>query len=286
VDNFAAQWLLLRNLRNLKPVPDIYPDFDESLRESFQRETELFLANQLHEDRSVVELLSANYTFVNERLARHYEIPNVFGSSFRRVTFDSGSPRGGLLGQGSLLMVTSYPDRTSPVLRGKWVLDSLLGMRPPAPPPDVPNLKERSETGKPASMRERLEEHRKLPSCAGCHAPMDPLGFALESFDGIGKWRTLSEAGAPVDASATFLGGAPFEGPAGLRALLLSRREQVVGTVIEKLLTYALGRGVEYYDLPAVRKIRRESAPNDYRWSAIISGIVNSTPFQMRQSLP
>jgi hypothetical protein len=284
VDNFAGQWLLLRNLRNLKPNPDEFPDFDESLRESFQRETELFLSSQLHEDRSVVELLSANYTFVNERLARHYEIPNIYGRNFRRVTFSSDAPRGGLLGQGSLLIVTSYPNRTSPVLRGKWVLDSLLGMPPPAPPPDVPNLKERGEDGKPASVRARLEAHRNNPSCAGCHAPMDPLGFALENFDGIGKWRTINEVGTPVDASAAFPGGATFEGPAGLRVFLLGHRDQFVGTVIEKLLTYALGRSVQYYDLPAARKIRRESASNDYRWSSVISGIVKSTPFQMRMS--
>src|SRR5262249_39419862 len=222
----------------------------------------------------------------NERLARHYEIPDIYGSNFRRVTFASDSPRGGLLGQGSLLMVTSYPNRTSPVLRGKWVLDSLLGMRPPAPPPDVPNLKERTEDGKPALMRQRLEEHRKLPGCAGCHAPMDPLGFALENFDGIGKWRALNEAGTPVDASGTFLGVASFDGPAGLRALLLARREQFVQTVIEKLLTFALGRNVEYYDLPGVRNIMRDSASNEYRWSSVISGIVKSTAFQMRQSSP
>jgi mono/diheme cytochrome c family protein len=284
VDNFAGQWLLLRNLRNLKPTPDVFPDFDESLRESFQRETELFLSSQLHEDRSVVELLSANYTFVNERLARHYEIPNIYGRNFRRVTFSGDVPRGGLLGQGSLLAVTSYPNRTSPVLRGKWVLDSLLGMPPPAPPPDVPNLKERGDDGKPASVRARLEAHRKNASCAACHAPMDPLGFALENFDAIGKWRTTNEAGTPIDASAAFLGGATFEGPAGLRAFLLSHRDQFVGTVTEKLLTYALGRSVQYFDLPAIRKIRRESASNDYRWSSIISGIVKSAPFQMRMS--
>jgi hypothetical protein len=286
VDNFAGQWLLLRNLRNAKPTPDTFPDFDESLRESLQRETELFLGSQLREDRGVVELLTANYTFVNERLARHYEIPNVYGSNFRRVTLGPETHRGGLLGQGSLLMVTSYPNRTSPVLRGKWVLDNILGTPPPQPPPDVPNLKDRGEDGRPASVRERLEEHRKNPGCAACHAPMDPLGFALENFDAIGKWRTKSEAGTPIDASAALVGSPPFAGPEGLRALLLDRREQFVGTVIEKMLAYALGRSLDYYDLPAVRKIRRESAPRDYRWSSIISGIVRSTPFQMRKSRP
>ena len=284
VDNFAGQWLLLRNLKNAKPTPDTFPDFDESLRESFQRETELFLGSQLREDRSVVDLLSANYTFVNERLARHYEIPNVYGSNFRRVTLGRETHRGGLLGQGSLLLVTSYPNRTSPVLRGKWVLDNILGTPPPQPPPDVPSLKDRGENGRPASVRERLEEHRKNPSCAACHAPMDPLGFALENFDAIGKWRTRSEAGTPIDASAALLGGTAFEGPEGLRTLLLSRREEFVGTVIEKLLAYSLGRGLDYYDLPTVRKIRRESAAREYRWSSIISGIVKSTPFQMRKS--
>jgi cytochrome c553 len=284
VDNFAGQWLLLRNLRNAKPTPDTFPDFDESLRESLQRETELFLGSQLREDRSVVELLTANYTFVNQRLARHYEIPNVYGSNFRRVTLGPETHRGGLLGQGGLLMVTSYPNRTSPVLRGKWVLDNILGTPPPQPPPDVPNLKDRGEDGRPASVRERLEEHRKNPACAACHAPMDPLGFALENFDAIGKWRTKSEAGTPIDASAALAGSAPFDGPEGLRALLLDRREQFVGTVIQKMLAYALGRGLDDYDLPAVRKIRRESASRDYRWSSIISGIVRSTPFQMRKS--
>jgi hypothetical protein len=189
-----------------------------------------------------------------------------------------------LLGQGSLLMVTSYPNRTSPVLRGKWVLDNILGTPPPQPPPDVPNLTERGENGRPASVRERLEAHRSNPGCAACHAPMDPLGFALENFDAIGKWRTKSEAGTPVDASAALVGSSPFQGPEGLRALLLDRREQFVGTVIEKMLAYALGRGLDYYDLPAVRKIRRESSSGDYRWSSIISGIVRSTPFQMRMT--
>ena len=198
VDNFAGQWLLLRNLRNAKPAPDTFPDFDESLRESFQRETELFLESQLREDRSVVDLLTADYTFVNERLARHYEIPNVHGANFRRVTLGRDSHRGGLLGQGSLLLVTSYPNRTSPVLRGKWVLDNILGTPPPQPPPDVPSLKDRGENGRPASVRERLEEHRKNPGCAGCHAPMDPLGFALENFDAIGKWRD-EERGRDAD---------------------------------------------------------------------------------------
>jgi hypothetical protein len=283
VDNFVGQWLLLRNIRSVRPEPDLFPDFDEELRASFQRETELFVGSQLREDRSIVELLSANYSFVNERLARHYQIPGVYGSNFRRVTFGSGDPRGGLIGQGSLLMVTAYPNRTSPVLRGKWVLDSLLGTPPPQPPPNVPSLKDRAENGKPASVRERLEEHRKNPACAACHAPMDPLGFALENFDAIGKWRTTGEGGAPIDASAVLPTGTRFKGPQGLREVLLGRREQFVHTVTEKLLSYALGRGVEYYDLPAIRTIVRNSAPGDYRWSSAIVGIVQSVPFLMRQ---
>jgi hypothetical protein len=283
VDNFFGQWLLLRNIRSVRPEPDLFPDFDEELRESFQRETELFLASQLREDRSIIELLSANYSFVNERLARHYQIPNVKGNDFRRVIF-SDQQRGGLIGQGSLLMVTAYPNRTSPVLRGKWVLDSLLGTPPPQPPPNVPSLKDRGENGRPASVRERLEEHRKNAACAACHSQMDPLGFALENFDAIGKWRTAGEAGTPIDASGALPTGVQFEGPQGLRAFLLGRREQFVNAVTEKLLSYALGRGVEYYDLPAVRKIVRDATPGDYSWSSTILGIVQSAPFLMRKS--
>ena len=286
VDNFVGQWLLLRNIRGVRPEPDLFPDFDEELREALQRETELFVGSQLREDRSIVELLSANYTFVNERLARHYQIPNVFGSAFRRVTFSSAEPRGGLIGQGSLLMVTAYPNRTSPVLRGKWVLDSLLGTPPPQPPPDVPGLKDRGENGRPASVRERLEEHRKNTACAACHSQMDPLGFALENFDAIGKWRTTSEAGTPIDASAVLPTGVQFNGPQGLRAILLDRREQFIQTVTGKLLSFALGRSVDYYDLPAVRKIVRNATPGGYRWSSTILGIVQSAPFLMRTSRP
>ena len=284
VDNFVGQWLLLRNIRSVRPEPDLFPDFDEELRASFQRETELFVGSQLREDRSIVELLSANYSFLNERLARHYQIPDVHGNYFRRVTFSTDQQRGGLIGQGSLLMVTAYPNRTSPVLRGKWVLDSLLGTPPPQPPPNVPSLKDRGENGRPASVRERLEEHRKNAVCATCHSQMDPLGFALENFDAIGKWRTTSEAGSPIDASGALPTGVHFEGPQGLRALLLSRREQFVNTVTEKLLSYALGRGIEYYDLPSVRKIVRDSTPNEYSWSSTILGIVKSAPFLMRTS--
>jgi mono/diheme cytochrome c family protein len=284
VTNFVGQWLLLRNLNGIVPDPDVFPDFDDNLREAMLRETELFVDSQLHEDRSVLDLLRANYTFVNERLARHYQIPNVYGDSFRRVTFGDNDPRGGLLGQASLMMVTSYPNRTSPVLRGKWVLDSLLGTPPPPPPPNVPALKERGADGKLTSVRARLEEHRKNPACATCHSQMDPLGFALENFDAIGKWRTRAEGGDPIDASGVLPGGAQFDGPAGLRNVLLGRREQFVGAMTEKLLAYALGRQVEYYDLPTVRKILRDSASGDYHWSSIITGIVKSTPFLMRNS--
>ena len=282
VDNFAGQWLVLRNIRDVSPDPDLFPEFDENLRDAFLQETALFVESQLKEDRSVVDLLSADYTFVNERLARHYEIPQVYGNHFRRVSLGDRR-RGGLLGHGSLLTVTSYPNRTSPVLRGKWLLETILGTPPPPPPPDVPALQDRGEGGKVASVRERLEAHRKNPACAGCHSVMDPLGFALENFDPVGRWRT-HEAGAPVDASGALPNGAKFEGVSGLRALLLEQRDQFAANVTEKLMAYALGRGIEYYDLPAVRRISRNAAPQDYRWSSIILGIVKSAPFQMRRS--
>jgi hypothetical protein len=285
VDNFAGQWLELRNVREHTPDPDVFDEFDENLREAFRRETELFIESQLAADRSIVDLVAADYTFVNERLARHYGIPNVSGERFRRVPVGGdGQVRGGLLGHGSLLMVTSYPNRTSPVLRGKYVLGNLLGTPPPPPPPDVPALKEKGEDGRLASVRERLQEHRKSPACAGCHAQMDPLGFALEPFDATGRWRAVDESGRPVDASGSLPDGSKFEGPAGLRALILARREQFVQTVTEKLLTYALGRRLEYYDLPVVRQIVREAAPSGYRWSSVILGIVRSTPFRMRRA--
>ena len=284
VDNFASQWLRLRNLESQERESADYPEFDENLREAFRRETELFVESNIREDRSLLELLSANYTFVNERLARHYGIAGVYGDRFRRVTLDAEHPRGGLLGHGGLLMVTSYPNRTSPVVRGKWLLETILGAPPPEPPPNVPGLPDRGEGGEPASVRERLERHRANPACAGCHAPMDPLGFALENFDAIGTWRAHSEAGLPIDASATMPSGAAFEGPAGLRRVLLSRGEDFAATVTEKLLAYALGRGLEYTDRPAVRRILRAAAADDYRWSSIVLGIVKSTPFQWRRA--
>jgi hypothetical protein len=280
VSNFAAQWLFLRNVQAAKPDRYAFPEFDDNLREAFQRETALFIESQLREDRSLVELLTANYTFVNERLAAHYGIPGVYGNRFRRVTF-TDDRRAGLLGHGSILMVTSYPNRTSPVLRGKWLLENILGAPPPPPPADIPPLEENDEGGgKVLTMRERMEQHRKNPACASCHVLMDPFGLALENFDAIGRWRT-TEAGTPIDASATLPDGVVLQGPTSLRQVLASRREEFVAAVAQKLLTYALGRGVEYYDSPAIRAIVREAAP-DYRWSAIVLGIAKSTPFQMR----
>ena len=283
VDNFVGQWLLLRNLPSAAPDPNAFPDFDENLREAFERETRLFVESAFREDRSVIDLLRANYTFMNERLARHYGVPNVYGSHFRRVTFGDDEPRGGLLGQGSFLTVTSYPNRTSPVLRGRWVLESLLGTPPPSPPADVPGLPDRGEDGRPASVRERLERHRENPACATCHAPMDPLGFALENFDAVGGWRDADD-GTAVDNSAVLPDGTEFRGPAGLRAFLVSQHRQFVGAMTEKLLAYALGRRLEYYDSPTVRGIVREAAASDYRLSAIILGIVRSPAFQMRRA--
>jgi hypothetical protein len=286
VENFAGQWLQLRNIERVAPNQRTFEEFDELLRRAMRRETELFIEYNLREDRSLLELLTANYSFVNGRLARHYQIPNVYGEQFRRVTFDRGANRGGLLGHGSLLTLTSYPTRTSPVLRGKWVLENILGSPPPPPPPNVPGLPERGEGGKPASVRERLEQHRRNAVCAACHAQMDPLGFALESFDGVGKFRSVTEAGAPVDAKGAFPTGAEFEGLAGLRSFILGHRDAFVETVIEKLLAYALGREIEVHDLPTIRKIQQLAASADYRWSSVILGIVTSSPFQMRTAGP
>ncbi|MYH29686.1 MAG: DUF1592 domain-containing protein [Acidobacteria bacterium] len=283
VDNFVGQWLLLRNLPSAAPDPNAFPAFDENLREAFERETRLFVESMFREDRSVVDLLRANYTFLNERLARHYGVPNVYGSHFRRVTFGDDEPRGGLLGQGSFLTVTSYPNRTSPVLRGRWVLESLLGTPPPSPPADVPGLPDRGEDGRSASVRERLERHRESPACSTCHAPMDPLGFALENFDAVGGWRD-AEGGTTVDSSAVLPDGTRFRGPAGLRAFLVEQRRQFVEAMTEKLLAYSLGRRLEYYDRPTVRGIVREAAASDHRLSDIILGIVRSPAFQMRRA--
>jgi len=280
VNNFGGQWLLLRNIRLVTPDADMFPEFENNLREAFLRETELFLESQLRDDRSVPELLSANYTFLNERLAKVYGIPNVYGSHFRRVTLPDDR-RAGLLGHGSILTVTSYPTRTSPVLRGKWVLETLLAAPPPLPPPNVPPLKENDGASVPTSVRERLEQHRKNPVCAACHTRMDPLGFAFENFDAIGKWR-VREANTRIDPSGALADGTKFSSPAEFRKAILSYGEVFVGALTEKLMIYALGRAVEPYDMPALRKITREAASNEYRWSSIILGITKSVPFQMR----
>jgi mono/diheme cytochrome c family protein len=285
VDDFAAQWLNLRRVEEVVVDQDRYPNYDLSLLQGFQRETELFVGSTIREDRSLVDLLNADYTFVNERLARHYGIPRVYGSRFRRVTLPNHDQRGGLLAQGALLATTSYPDRTSPVLRGKWLLNNIFGLPVPPPPPGVDtNLAENKPGAIPTTIRERLAQHRQIPSCNSCHSMIDPLGFALENFDVIGGWRTVDESGKPVDASGTTLSGAKVEGLAGLRALLLDEPEQFPRTVTEKLLAYALGRRLEYYDRPTVRKIVRDAATHDYRWSALILGIVESPAFLMRAS--
>jgi hypothetical protein len=283
VTNFAGQWLFLRNLDAVVPVQSVFPDFDDGLRQSFRRETELFFNSIVREDRSALDLLRADYTFLNERLARHYGVPNVRGSHFRRVALDKGSVRSGLLGQGAILTVTSYPDRTSPVIRGKWVLENLLGTPPPPPLPNVPPLKPTNQEGAVLSMRQRMEQHRANPVCASCHALMDPLGLSLENFDAVGKWRTLGESAASIDATGRFPDGTTFQGPAGLRDALL-RSDRFVSTLTEKMLTYALGRGVEHYDMPAVRGILRDAAKSDYRFSSLIVGIVQSAPFRMRRA--
>jgi hypothetical protein len=286
VNDFAAQWLNLRQIEDVVVDPVKYPLYDESLLQAFQKETELFVANTLRDDRSVDELLSADYTFVNERLARHYGIPGVYGSRFRRVTLPNREQRGGLLGQGALLVTTSYPDRTSPVLRGKWLLNNIFGTPIPPPPPGVNATLETKPGSVPATMRERLAQHRTSPTCNGCHSVIDPLGFSLENFDVIGGWRTIDEAGKPVDASGMTANGEPVNGLAGLRSLLLSEPDRFPRTVTEKLMAYALGRRLEYYDRPTVRKIVRDAAAKQYRWSSIVLGIVESPAFQMRAAQP
>ena len=288
VDNFGGQWLYLRNMELVSPDPYAFPDFDGNLRVAMTREMELFLESQIREDHSVLELMTSDQTFVNQRLAEHYGIPNILGNHFRRITLSGElDRRRGLLGKGSLLTVTSYAHRTSPVLRGKWLLENVLGTPPPPPPPDVPELTEEAEAdGSILSLRERMEAHRSDPVCASCHRVMDPLGFALENFDGIGRWRATSEAGTPIDASGELADGTPVDGPVSLRNALLKRPENFVTTVTEKLMTYGLGRGVEYYDASAVRRIVRGAAVDGYTWSALITGIARSVPFQMRSSAP
>jgi hypothetical protein len=286
VNNFAAQWLNLRRVEEVVVDPDKYPNYDLSLLQGFRRESELFVGSTIEEDRSVVDLLDADYTFVNERVARHYGIPGVYGTRFRRVSLPDHSKRGGLLGEGALLATTSYPDRTSPVLRGKWLLNNIFGLPIPPPPPGVDtNLTENRAGAAPKTIRERLEQHRKVPTCNSCHSVIDPLGFALENFDVIGGWRTIDEAGKPVDASGSTTSGQKIEGLSGLRALLLDRPEQFPRTVTEKLLAYSLGRRIEYYDQPAVRKIVRDATAQNYRWSSIILGIVESPSFLRRRTI-
>jgi hypothetical protein len=279
VKNFAGQWLFLRNIARIRPDPAAFPNFDENLRQALEQETELLVDSTLREDRSIVDLLTADYTFVNQRLAEHYGMKGVYGSEFRRVAVKDPN-RQGLLGQASILTVTSYPNRTAPTIRGKWVLEQLLGTPPPPPPPNVPSLNE-DASAKTVTMRQRMEQHRANPACAVCHRIMDPLGFALENFDGLGRWRDSAGPGAgPIDSSGVLPDGTRFGGPAGLREVLLSRRDLFVETFTERLMTYALGRGVEEYDRPVIRKIVREA--DDRRWSSIILGIVKSTPFEMR----
>jgi hypothetical protein len=279
-DNFASQWLLLRNLRGHVPTPGDFPNFDNELRQAFRRETELFFSSVVREDRNVLDLINADYTFVNERLARHYGIPNVYGSNFRRVTLTNQARRG-LLGQGSVLTVTSYPNRTSPVLRGKYILENILGTPPPAPPANVPALSDNEAGQDPKSLRERLELHRRTPACATCHRVMDPLGFALENFDGIGAWRS-KEPGGAIDPTGKLADGSDVDGPVALRAAIMRRPDQFVRTLTEKLMTYGLGRGLEYYDMPVVRAVARDAAKKNYRFSAIVAGIVSSSPFRQK----
>jgi mono/diheme cytochrome c family protein len=277
---FFGQWLFLNNLSTLKPDPSVFPDFDEGLRRGFQRETELFLASQVREDHPLMDLLTANYTFLNDRLAHHYGVGKVTGSQFRRVTLPDDA-RAGLLGQASILTVTSYSTRTSPVLRGKYVLETFLGAPPPPPPPNVPALRN-EDPENPSSMRARMAQHRKNPVCASCHNGMDPLGFALENFDAIGRWRNI-DGGAPIDASGTLPDGSKFDGPSQLRGVLLDRREAIASTITLKLLAYALGRPARYSDMPAVRAVVWDATPGNYKWSSVILGVVRSVPFQMKR---
>jgi mono/diheme cytochrome c family protein len=281
VANFAGQWLHIRNLRNTTPDKNDFPNFDDNLRQAFERELNLFVGSIIAEDRSVLDLMTADYTFVNERLAKHYGIPNIYGPHFRRVTLTE-EPRKGLLGKGGILLVTSHADRTSPVVRGKWVLDNLIGTPPPPAPAEVPAFPEETPN-EPKTVRARMEQHRANPTCAACHRIMDPIGLALENFDAVGRWRT-HEAGSRIDASGELADGRKIDGAIALREALLDRPEVLVGTMAEKLLTYAIGRGLEADDMPAVRQIVRSAAADDYRFSALVRGIVTSVPFQMRRA--
>jgi hypothetical protein len=289
VENFGGQWLQLRKLRNAAPDTATYTAFDENLRDAMRRETELFLEHELREDRPLVNLLRADYTFVNERLASHYDIPDVYGPHFRRVTYPDET-RGGLLGHASLLTITSYANRTSPVVRGKWLLENILGTPPPPPPPNIPSLRSARDEGVPATMRERLAQHRTNAVCASCHNTIDPLGFALESYDAIGRWRATNgggtpfDTGVPIDPSGTLIDGTEVHGLAGLTDVILNRQNQFVETITEKLLTYAVGRTLEHTDKPVVRQIGRQMSPDELTWSSLITAIVKSPPFLMRRS--
>jgi len=282
VDNFAGQWLRIRNLSIVSPNSDLFPEFDDNLRQAFRRETELLFDSIIREDRNVLDLMTSNYTFMNERLARHYGITGIYGSQFRRVSV-SDPARRGLLGQGSFLAVTSHAERTSPVLRGKWILENILGLSVPPPPPDVPPLKERVDGEKPRTMREQMAEHRANPACASCHKVMDSIGFALENFDAVGAWRS-QDANAPVDASGDLADGSHVNGVVELREALLKKPDLFVGTMTEKLMTYALGRGIDYRDMPAVRMIVRDAGRDGYKFSSLVMGVVRSVPFQMRMA--
>jgi hypothetical protein len=283
VKNFSGQWLFLRNIARISPDTTTFTNFDENLRQALAKETELLIESQVREDRSVADLLSTDYTFLNQRLAEHYGVKGVYGNEFRRVKIEDPN-RYGLLGQASILAVTSYPNRTAPTIRGKWVLEQLLGTPPPPPPPNVPSLKD-DATAQKLTMRQRMEQHRANPTCAACHRLMDPLGFALENYDGLGSWRASTAPGSgPIDSSGTLPDGTAFNGPAGLREVLMEKQDMFVYNFTERLLTYALGRGVEEYDHAALRKITREAAADNQKWSSIILGIVNSTPFQMRRA--
>jgi len=288
VINFAGQWLQLRGLETQQPVTAEFPDFDDNLRQAMRKETELFVDSIVHEDHSVIDLLDGNYTFLNERLARHYGIPNIYGSNFRRVTlapeFDM---RRGLLGKASVETVTAYVNRTSPTVRGKTIMQMFLGVSPPNPPPNVPPLKENATNvhgGGQPSIRQQMEMHRKNEPCASCHKIMDPIGFSLENFDAVGHWRT-TDAGNPIDAAGQLVDGSSIDGVVGLRQALLRYSPQFVRLVTEKLMIYALGRGTEYFDMPLVRSIVQESAKNNYRFSSLVLGVVNSAPFQMNQKV-
>jgi hypothetical protein len=282
VDNFAGQWLFLRNLQSARPDTEEFPDFDDNVRQAMRRETELLFAHVLRENRPVIELLTADYTFVNDRLAKHYAMENVYGSNFRKVQVTDAARRG-LLGHASILTVTSYPNRTSPVLRGKWVLENVLGAPPPPPLPDVPALEENEVGAVARTLRERLAQHRANPVCATCHDVMDPIGLGLENFDAVGKWRTR-EPGGEIDAHGQLADGTEIDGAAALRDAVTRDPEQFARVFTAKLLTYALGRGLESFDMPTVRRIVREAEGDDYRFAALVKGVVNSVPFRMRRA--